>query len=242
MKTSYRPELDTIPELDPVMAAYYMSLIGVLRWMVELGRVDICLEVSMMSSHMALPRVGHLEQLFHIFSYLSKYHNTEMVFDPSYPVIDESKYQRRDWTSSEFGHLPAERQVPPNMPQPRGLGFTVRAKVDADHAADTVTRRSRTGFLVYVNSALVYWFSKKQTSVETSSFGSEFTAMKQCCEYIKGLKYKLQMMGIPCDEPAYIEADNQSVLCNTTIPDSTLKRKIQSIAYLMVGEGAARTE
>ena len=47
--------------------------------------------------------------------------------------------------------------------------------------------------------------------------------MKQCCEYIKGLKYKLQMMGITCDEPAYIEADNQSVLANTTIPDSTLK-------------------
>ena len=196
----------------------------------------------MMSSHMALPREGHLEQLFHIFSYLSKYHNTEMVLDPSYPVIDESKYQRRDWTSSEFGHLHAKRQMSPNMPEPRVLGFIVRAKVDADHAADTVTRRSRTGFLVYINSALVYWFSKKQASVETSSFGSEFTAMKQCCKYIKGLKYKLQMMGIPCDEPAYIEADNRSVLANTTIPDSTLKKKSQSIAYHMVREGAARDE
>ena len=120
--------------------------------------------------------------------------------------------------------------------------MTVRAKADADHAADTVTRRSRTGFLVYVNSALVYWFSKKQTSVEISSFGSEFTAMKQCCEYIKGLKYKLQMMGIPCNEPAYIEADNQSVLYNTTIPDSTLNKKSQSIAYHMVREGVARDE
>ena len=156
MKTSYRPELDITPVLDPIMAAYYMSLIGILRWMVELGRVDICLEVSMMSSHMAMPREGHIEQLFHIFSHLSKYHNTEMVFDPSDPVIDESKYQRRNWTSSEFGHLPAVRQVPPNMPQPRGQGFIVRAKVDANHAADTVTRRSRTGFLVYINSDLVY--------------------------------------------------------------------------------------
>ena len=129
--------------------------------MVELGRIDICLEVSMMSSHMALPREGHLAQLFHIFSYLNKYHNTEMELDPSDPLIYESKYQRRDWTSSEFGHLQAKRQMSPNMPEPRGLGFTVRAKVDADHAADTVTRRSRTGFLVYINSALVYWFSKK---------------------------------------------------------------------------------
>ena len=102
MKTSYRPELDITPELDPILAAYYMSLIGILRWMVELGRIDICLEVSMMSYHMDLPREGRLEQLFHIFSYLSKYHNTEMVLDPSDPVIDESKYQMRDWTSSEF--------------------------------------------------------------------------------------------------------------------------------------------
>ena len=65
------------------------------------------------------------------------------------------------------------------MPEPRGVGFTMRAKLDADHAADTVTRRSRTGFLVYLNCAPIYWSSKKQTSVESSSFGSEFVAMKQ---------------------------------------------------------------
>ena len=62
--------------------------------MVELGRVDIYLEVSMMSSHMAIPREGHLSQLFHTFAYLKKYHNTEMVFDPSDPIVDESKYQQ----------------------------------------------------------------------------------------------------------------------------------------------------
>ena len=70
-----------------------------------------------------------------------------------------------------------KRNMPPNMPEPRGLGFTIRAKVDTDHAADSVTRRSRIGFLVYINS-LVCWFSNKQNSVESSSFGSEFCAMK----------------------------------------------------------------
>ena len=64
-----------------------MSLIGVLRWMVEMGRVDICVEVSLMSSQMALPRRGHLERLFNIFRYLKVHHNSEMVFDPSDPVI-----------------------------------------------------------------------------------------------------------------------------------------------------------
>jgi hypothetical protein len=128
------------------------------------------------------------------------------------------------------------------MPEPRGLGFTIRAKVDADHASDTVTRHSRTGFLVWVNCALVYWMSKKQTSVESSSFGSEFIAMKQCCEYIRGLCYKLRMMGIPCEGPAYISGDNQSVLANTTIPDSVLKKKSQSIAFHFVCKGTARDE
>ena len=66
--------------------------------------------------------------------------------------------------------------------------------------------------------------------------------MKQCCEYLRGLRYKLRMMGIPIDGPAYIYGDNQSVLANTTIPDSTLKKKSQSIAYHFVREGAARDE
>jgi hypothetical protein len=123
------------------------------------------------------------------------------------------------------------------------FGFVVRAKVDADHAADTVTRRSRTGFLVYLNSAPIYWSSKKQNSVESSSFGSEFIAMKHCCEYIRGLRYKLRMMGIPCEGPAYIFGDDQSVfLYNTSIPDSMLKKKSQSIVYHLVREGTANRD
>jgi hypothetical protein len=83
LSNGYRPEIDISDELDPDDAAYYQSLIGILRWMVELGRVDICTEVSMMSSHLALPRKGHLDQLFHLFGYLKKHHNAEMPFDPT---------------------------------------------------------------------------------------------------------------------------------------------------------------
>ena len=78
--------------------------------------------------------------------------------------------------------------------------------------------------------------------MESSTFGSEFIAMKQCCEYIRGLRYKLWMMGIPVEGPAYIRGDNKSVLANTTIPDSTLKKKSQSIAYHYIREGCARDE
>ena len=105
-----------------------------------------------------------------------------------------------------------------------------------------ITRRSRTGFLVYLNIVLVYWFSKKQLDVESCSFGSEFVAMKQCCEYLRGLVYKLRTMRISVDGPVYIEGDNQSVLANTTITDSTLNKKNQSMACHFLMEGGTRDE
>ena len=70
MSTGYRPECDQSPELDPGEAAHYQSLIGMLRWIVELGRVDVCCEVSLLSSQLALPREGHLQQVYRCFAYL----------------------------------------------------------------------------------------------------------------------------------------------------------------------------
>ena len=114
--------------------------------------------------------------------------------------------------------------------------------MDSDHAGDTATRRSRTGFMIFLNNSPICWFSKRQTSVETSSFGSEFVAMKLCCEYIRGLRYKLRMMGISVSEPTFVFGDNQSVLANVTRPHSVLKKKSSSIAYHFVREGVAKDE
>ena len=98
LKASYHPELDVSPELDVTNSAYYQSLIGVLSWIVELGHVDVCLEVLMMLSHIALPREGHLKALLQIFVYFKKHHNTEMVYDPSQPEIDKAVFERKDRT------------------------------------------------------------------------------------------------------------------------------------------------
>ena len=132
-----------------------------------------------------------MKKVYHMFAYLKKYHNSELVFDPSDPIIDEAEFEKKDWTTSEFGHCAGEKILPANMPKARGFGFLVSARVYANHAGDSTTRRSRTGYIAYVNSAPVYWMSKKKNSVETSSFGSEFYAMKHCCEYLRGLRYKL---------------------------------------------------
>ena len=117
IRADYCPELDMSPELSPRDAAYYQSLIGVLRWMVKLGRIDICLETSMMSLYIVLSREGHLKQVYYMFSYLKKYHNTELVFDPSELEIEGSMFECQDWASSEFRHVFKEgRELPPNMP------------------------------------------------------------------------------------------------------------------------------
>ena len=73
--------------------------------------------------------------------------------------------------------------------------------VDSDHKGDTLSCRSRSGFLIYVNMALVQWFSKKQSTVETSVFGAEFVPTKQGVDELRGLRYKLRMMGIPISGP-----------------------------------------
>jgi len=186
-------------------------------------RIDITVDVSMMSSsHVALPREGHLQQVLHIFAYLKHHHNSSLVFDPSYPDIDYKKFVRHEWTNF-YGN--DSEQLPDNMPEPIGKDFIIRCYVDADFAGEKLTRKSRTGFIVYLNCALIYWHSKRQTTIETSSFGSEFVAMKHACEYLRGLRFKLRMMGIPVSDPCFIFGDNQSVLTNSSIPESTLKKK-----------------
>ena len=118
----------------------------------------------------------------------------------------------------------------------------IRCFVDADHAGNLVTRRSGTGFVMMLNNAPVYWYNKKQGSVETSTFGSEFMAIKHAAEYLRSLRYKLRMLGIPCDEPTFVYGDNKSVLSNTSVPASMLKKKMNSLSYHFVREGCARDE
>ena len=240
LSSKYRPEIDISPELGEDDASYYHSLIGVLRWIVELGRVDIDVEVSMMSSHLALPREGHLRELYHIFGYLKAHSNAEMVFDPTPVQPDLNLFERADWSFSPYDGETLKEELPADMPQPLGPSMTMRVFVDSDHAGDQLTRRSRTGFIIFLNNAPIYWSSKKQNSCETSTFGSEFVAMKQATEYVRGLRYKLRMMGITVDEPTFVFGDNQSVLANTTNPTSTLKKKSNAIAYHFVREGVAR--
>jgi len=89
MTYNYHPGEDTTPELEPEGVKTYQELIGILRWAVEIGRIDILLEVSLLSSHLALPREGHLAQVYHIFGYLKSSPRRRLFFDPTDPIISE---------------------------------------------------------------------------------------------------------------------------------------------------------
>jgi hypothetical protein len=237
ISSGYRPELDVSPLLSPEQANYFQNLIGVLRWIIELGRLDIHVHVSMLSTFLAAPRQGHLNEVLHIFAYLKRYKKSTMVFDDTLPNLDESIFQQNaDW--SDF-YRDATEKIPPNAPEPRGHHVNMYCFCDSDHAGDRVTRRSQTGIILFLNRSPITWFSKKQNTVETSTFGAEFVALRIAVELIESLRYKLRMMGIPIAGPCSILCDNESVVKNSSIPESVLKRKHNAIAYHRVREASA---
>jgi hypothetical protein len=85
MSITYKPKVDVSLELSPEMANYYQFQVGVSRWIIKMGRLDITTELIMLAAHMAAPRVGHLNAVFHVFAYLKNKHNARLIYDPSYP-------------------------------------------------------------------------------------------------------------------------------------------------------------
>ena len=231
MSTQYIPELDNTPELNANDVQLYQELIGILRWASEIGRVDILHELTLLSSYQASPREGHLEQIYHIFGYLKGKGKMTLYFDPALPPIDPSSFTGSSADAFRTIYRGAQEQKPDNAPEPRGRSVKSTAFVDASHAANKVTRCSHTGFIIFVNRAPVIWYSKAQTTVESSTFSSEFIALKTCTEHISALRYKLRMFGVPIDGPTDVLCDNQSVVTNSTLIDSSLNKKHCSIAY-----------
>ena len=122
------------------------------------------------------------------------------------------------------------------MPIPLGTAVNVNIFVDADHAGNKVTRRSHTGIIIFINSAPILWYSKRQNTVETSTFGSEFIALRIATEMNEALRYKLRMFGVPLERASRIFCDNESVVKSSSYPETTLKKKHCSIAFHRVRE------
>ena len=233
----YKPELDVTDECGAELISRYQQLIGILRWAIELGRCDIQLEVSLLSQYSASPRVGHLEAIYLVFHYLKENPKWCIVLDSLVNAVDEEAFnQDADWVAF-YGKV--KEEDPLDMPEPLGKPVTITVFVDADHASNTVTRRSMTGIVIFVNNAPIMTYSKKQNTVEAATFGSELVAMRIARDFIVALRIKLKMFGVPILGAANFYCDNAGVVKNTSIPESTLNKKHQSINYHVIREAVA---
>ena len=237
---SYKPELDVTDECDAEMVSQYQQLIGILRWAVKLSRIDIQFEVAIMSQYSANPRSGHLEALYLIFWYLPKQPLKRLVMDPTAVRMSEDAFYNKadsdDWKEF-YGNV--EEEDPPHMPEPLGYPVKVTAFVDSDHAGNVVTRRSHSGYFIFIQNALMFSFSKKQNTVEASTYGSELVAMRQVRDKIIEVRLKCKSIGLRLDGPADVGCDNQGVVKNTSIPESTLSKKHNAVNYHIVRETVA---
>jgi hypothetical protein len=113
------------------------------------------------------------------------------------------------------------------------------AIVDASHASDLITRRSVTGYILFIGITPIKWYSKRQNTVETSTYGSELVAMRIALEALLEMRYTLRMLGIGFEERSTMLSDNQSIIINTQLPTSSLKKKHNSVAYHKCREAVA---
>jgi hypothetical protein len=173
----YEPKIDETPALDPDQASYFQSIIGVMRWMCKIGRIDITTEVLLLSLHLVHPREGHLDAALYVMGYLRLKYNSQLVFDPTYPLIDDSTFQHHDW--EEF-YGDVKEAIPMNAPPPLRKEVDLRMMVNSNHAGDKTTRRLRTGFLIFLNMLLINWLSQKQPTIESSVFWRRI-----CCHEIR---------------------------------------------------------
>jgi hypothetical protein len=145
-------------------------------------------------------------------------------------------FKHGDWTEF-YGDIVEED--PPNMPVPLGDSVIMSCFVDADHAGNQVTRRSHTGIFILVNNAPIVVYSKRQNTCESSTHGSELVAMRLARDLVSALRIKLKCFGVPIDGATNVFCDNNAVVKNVSIPESTLTKKHNAINFHIVRESVA---
>ena len=237
MAEDYHPEIDDSPLLNDMDIAKFRSIIGSANWIITLGRFDINYATSALSRFNMAPREGHLKAAKRILGYLKTFPKGRTIFDISYP--DHSKYPTTDHPNWKEFYPDAEEDIPIDIPIAKGKAIRITVYVDADHAHDLVTRRSITGILLLLNNTPFRFICKRQKTVETSTYGSELVAARVATDLILETRYMLRTIGAKIDGPALMLGDNMSVVLNTTVPSSVLKKKHCAISYHRVREAIA---
>jgi hypothetical protein len=190
-----------------------------------------------MSGFRVAPKKGHLEQLKQMYGYLKKFSSAAIRVKISKPNFDELPEQNFDWCYSVYGSV--EELIPKDAPPPLGNKVITVTYTDAILYHDILTGRSVTVILHLYNQTLIDWYSKRQATVETETFGSELTAARNAVDQIMDLRTTLMYLGVSVNGEIHMFGDNQSVVTNSTIPHSSFNKRHNALAYHRVGERIA---
>jgi hypothetical protein len=223
------PQLDTTELLDDEGIHQYQSLIGVLQWTITLGRFDIATAVMTMSGFRVAPRQGHLDRLKRICGYLSKMRQGCIRVPTDEPDYSDMSKMEYDWARTVYGRV--KEELPTNAPKPLGKPVVMTTYVDANLYHDMMTGRSVSAVLHFFNQTPIKWFSKKQATVETATYGSEFVAAKLAIQQIIGLRTYLRYLGVAIKGSLRLFGDNGSVVTGGSVPHTPLKKRHHALSY-----------
>ena len=228
------PELDTSELLDDEGISQYQSLVGSLQWAISLGRFDIATAVMSLSSYRSAPRIGHLNRVKRIVCYLMRFSEGTIRFRTGIP--DYSDLPQRDpaWDTSIYGD--EKEPIPHDAPRPLGKPVIITEFTDANLYHDWVTGKAVTGNLEFINKTPLDWFTKKQGTVESATFGSEFVGTRITTDRTIDMRLTLRYMGVPISGPSIIFGDNESVVNSASRVDGKLHKRHNMLSYHKVRE------
>jgi len=231
------PELDMSKELSVDGIRDYQSIIGALQWSISLGRLDIATAVMTLSGFCVAPRQGHMDRAQHVIAYLAKMRHALIRFQTEEPDFSGLPDLHYNWMHSVYGKI--KEVILADLLPPLGKTFTLTHYIDANLYHDLVTGRSVTSIFHLVNKTPIDWYSKKQATVKTATYGSEFIAARVCVDQSIDLKTTLQYLGVPIRKKVYMFGDNKSVVDSSTIPHSKLHKRHNALSFHCIREAIA---
>ena len=223
------PELDTSELCDDHQTKQFQTLIGQLQWLISLGRFDIAVHVMSLSRFRAQPRKGHLDRAKRIVGYLLFLPDGAIRFRTGEPDFSSLKDQEYDWTRSVYSG--AWEQIPHDIPKPLGKHVQTTHYVDANLHHDLATGKAVTAALHFLNQTPIDAYTKRQSTVETATYGSEFVAARTAVDQIIDIRTTLRYLGVPIRDKSYMFGDNRSVVTSSTIPNSTISNRHHLASY-----------
>ena len=183
-----------------------------------------------MSSFRAQPRMGHLERLKRIYGYLCKFRNFKLRFRTEEPDrSDVPGIPKYDWKYTTYGS-PTE-DTSRDAPTPLGKRVVLTHYFDANLMHDVLSGKAVTGILHFYNKTPIDWYSKKQSTTETATYGSEFISCRTCFEQIIDHRNYLRYLGAPILNESLVWGDNESMINSASVPDARLHKRHNILSF-----------